>query len=94
MKYPIEIEYIKGFEITIADILSRFTGHAVDQIVPTNWMSDIPTYACPIDDADRVELQTYWLNEQRADPTISRVAHHVVANTKPSDDEILLNSVL
>ena len=90
MEYPIEIEYLNGSENTIGDILSRFTGHAVDQMVPTDLASGILTYACPVDDADRLELQTHWLNEQRADPTISRVAHHVVAKTKP-DDEIQLN---
>ena len=94
MEYPIEIEYLKGSENTIADILSRLTGHAVDQMVPTYLASGIPTYACPVHDADRLELRTHWLNEQRADPTISRFAHHVVAKTKPSDDEIQLNPAL
>ena len=36
LKYPIIVEYIKGTENTIADVLSRFKGHAVDQIVPPN----------------------------------------------------------
>ena len=58
MEYPIEIEYLNGSENTIADILSRVTGHAVDQIVPTDLASGIPTYACPVDDADRLELRT------------------------------------
>ena len=30
MEFPIVIEYVKGTENTIADILSRFEGHAVD----------------------------------------------------------------
>ena len=84
MEYPIEIEYLKGSENTIADILSRFTGHAVDQMVSTDLASGIPTYVCPVDDADRLELRTHWLNEQRADPTISRVAHHVVERQNPT----------
>ena len=94
MEYPIQIEYLKGSENTIADILSRLTGHAVDQIVPNELAWGIPTYACPVDDADCLELRTHWLNEQRADPTISRVSHHVVAKTKPDDDEIQLNPAL
>ena len=90
MEYPIEIKFFKGSENIIADI-SRFTGHTVDQIVPTDLARGIPTYACPVDDVDRLELQTHWLNELRADTTILRVAHHVVANTKLSDNEIQLN---
>ena len=63
-------------------------------MVPTDLASGIPTYACRVDDADRLELRTHWLNERRADPTISRVAHHVVAKTKPDDVEIQLNPAL
>ena len=47
-----------------------------------------------IDDGDRLELCTHWLYEQRADPTISRVVHHVVAKTKPDDVEIQLNPAI
>ena len=94
IEYPIEIEYLKGSENTIADILSRFTGHAVDQMVPTDLASGILTYACPVNVADGLELRTHWLNEQRADPTISRVAHYGVAKTKTDDDEIQIDPVL
>ena len=94
MEYPTDIEYLKGSDNTIADILSRFTGHAVDQMVPTDLASRISTYARPFDDSDRLELRTQWLNEQLADLTISRVAHHIVAWTKPSDDKIQLNPAL
>ena len=94
IKYPIKIEYLKGSENIIADILSRFIGHSVDQRVSTDLASEIPTYAFPVDDADRLELRTHWLNVQRADPTISRFAHHVVAKTKPDDNKIQLNPAL
>ena len=30
LEYPMVVEYIKGTENTIADVLSRFKGHAVD----------------------------------------------------------------
>ena len=94
MEYPIEIEYLKDPENTIADIVSRFTGNAVDQLVSTDLASEIPTYVYPVDDADRLEPQTHWLNEQRADSTTSRVAHHIVEKTKLGDDEIQLNFAL
>ena len=91
MEYPIEIEYLKGSENIIADNLLRFTGHFVEQMVSTDLASGSPTYTFPVDDADRLDLRTHWLNEQLADPTISSVAHHVVAKTKLDDDEIQLN---
>ena len=81
MKHPIKIEYLKGFENIIAEIFSRFTCHAVDQIVHTDLTCGIPTYASQIDDADRLELRTHWRNEQRADATISRVAQNIVGKT-------------
>ena len=94
MEYPIIIEYIKGTENVIADVLSRFDGHAVDQIVSPDLATGIPTYVCPVNDADRLELRTHWLNEQRANPTIARVIHHIDAGTRPDADEIQLNLAL
>ena len=86
--------YFKGSKNSINDILSRLTGHAVDQLVLTDLASSILTYVCSVDDVDRLELQTHWLNEQRADLAISRVVHLVFAKTKPGDDEIQLNPAL
>lgn len=62
MKYPIKSEYLEGPENTIADIHLLFTGHTVDQVVRTDLASGIPTYPCPVDDADRLELRSHWLN--------------------------------
>ena len=53
MEYPIIIEYVKGSENTIADILSRFTGN-VDQMVISDLVSEVPTYGCLVVDADRL----------------------------------------
>ena len=94
MEFPIVIEYIKGTENTIADILSRFDGHAVDQIVAHDFANGVAPNVCPINDADRLELGTHWLNEQRADPTISRVAQLVASSSKPDADELQLNPAL
>ena len=94
MEYPIVIEYLKSAKNTIAEILSCFTGHSLDRLIPYNLASGIPTYACPVDNADRLELRTRLLNQQRADTTISSVVHHLVNNTKIEDDKIKLNPAL
>ena len=79
IEYPIVVEYIKGTENTIADVLSRFKGHAVDQVVPPELANGTISFACPAFDADRLELRTHWQNEQRANPTIARVMRCVDA---------------
>ena len=94
LEYPIVVEYIKGAENTIADVLSRFKGDAVDQIVPPELANDTISFACPASDADRLELRTNWLNEHRADPTIARVMRCIDAVCKPDVDEIELNPSL
>ena len=53
------VEYIKGTENTIADVLSRFKGNAVDQIVPPELANGTISFPCPVSDADRLELRTY-----------------------------------
>ena len=73
LEYPIVVEYIRGTKNTIADVLSRFKGHAVDQVVPPELANGTISFTCPASDADRLELRTHLLNEQRADPTIARV---------------------
>ena len=94
MEYPIAVEYIKGTENTVADILSRLSGHAVDQVPPADQAKGVPTYVFPVSDADRLEVGTHWLREQRADPTISRVVHGIEHNTKPDANEIQLDPLL
>ena len=94
LEYPIDVEYIKGTENTIADVHSRLKGHAVDQIVPPELANGTISFACLASDADRIELRTHWLNEQRADPTIARVLRCLDAACKPDADEIELNPPL
>ena len=91
LEYPIVVEYIMGTENTIADVLSLFKGHAVDQIVPPELANGTISFACPTSDADRLKIQTHWLNEQRADPTIARVMRCIDAVCKPDADELELN---
>ena len=94
LEYPIVVEYIKGTQNIIADELSRFKCHAVDQVVFPELANGTISFACPASDADRLELQTHWLNEQCADPTIARVMRCVDAVCKPDADEIELNPSL
>ena len=94
LEYPIVVEYIKGTENTIADVLSRFKGHAVDQIVPPELANGTISFACPATDADRLELRTHWLNEQHADSTLARVMRCMDAACKLDADEIELNPAL
>ena len=94
LEYPIVVEYITGTENTIADVLSRFKGHAVDQIVSPELANGTISFACPASDVDRLELRTYWLNEKRADPTIAKVMRYIAAACKPDTDEIELNPSL
>ena len=56
------VEYIKGTENTIADVLSRFKGYAVDQIVLPELANNTISFECPASDVDRFELQIHWLN--------------------------------
>ena len=51
-EYPLEVEYIRGSENTIADLLSRMVFHAVDQPIerkkPVNKKSDLQKI-CPVE---------------------------------------------
>ena len=72
-------------------MLSRFKGHAVDQIVPPEFANGTISFACRASDADRLELRTHLLNEQRANPTIARVMRCINAVGKPDADKLELN---
>lgn len=92
MEYLITNKYLYTFENTIFHIVLQFTGYVVDKIVLTELTCKILRYTSPVDNDNCIELQTYWLNEQRIDLTISLVAHYVDAMTKLRDDKIELNS--
>ena len=94
LEYPMVVDYIKGTENTIADVLSRFKDHAVDQIVIPELANGTISFACSASDADRLELQTHWLNEQRADPRIARMMRCFDTVRKPDADEIEFNLAL
>ena len=94
MEYPIAVKYIKGTENTIADILSRISGHAVDQLPPAELANGVASYVFTVSNADRLEVGTHWLREQRADATISRIVRGIEDNTKPDANEIQLDPIL
>ena len=50
MEFPIVIEYVKGTENTIGNILSRFEGHAVDKIVARDIATGVDPNVCQIGD--------------------------------------------
>ena len=94
LELPIAVEYIKGTIYTIADVLLRFKNHAFYQIVHLELATDSISLVCPASDADRFELQTHKLNEQRANLKIARVMRCIDAACKPDADEIEVNPPL
>ena len=51
-------------------------------------------FACLASNADRLELRTHWLNEQRAVSTIARLMRCIDAASNLDADKIELNSLL
>ena len=74
MEYSIVIEYVRGFENSIADALSRLDSVAVDNEVPAKLARGVPSFGNPATQVDRLEARTDWLAAQRADGTILFVA--------------------
>ena len=61
------IEYARGSENTIADILSRLTGFAGDESISYELARGVPTFVCLVLDADRLDLRVDWISAQRTD---------------------------
>ena len=94
MEYPMQIEYVRGCENVIVDGLSRFDLVAIDAELLADLARGVPSYACPVADADRLDARTDWAAQQRADTTISRVVQLVNANSRFDADELEANSTL
>ena len=60
MEYPMKIEYVRGCENVIADALSRLDSVAIDAQVPAELARGVPSYACLVADADRLDARTDW----------------------------------
>ena len=73
LEYPIVVEYIKGTENTIADVLSRFTRHAVDQMVPPELANGTISFVCPVSDAVSISIVNDFL--RYTNTSISQLSH-------------------
>ena len=70
MEFPIVIEYVRGFENSIADAFSRFDSVAVDNEVSADLAIGVSSFACPATQFDCKEAQIDWLAAQLAAGTI------------------------
>ena len=90
MEYPIVIEYVRRFENSISDALSRLDSVVVDNEVPANLARGVPSFACPATQVDSLEARTDWLAAQRAEGTILFVTDLLRrrARLEPADIEL------
>ena len=89
-----QIEYVRGCEYVIAYSLSCLDSVAIDAEVPAELAIGVPSYVCPVVDADRLDVRPDWAAQQRADTTMSRVVQLLNANTRPDADELEANPTL
>ena len=67
---------------------------AIDAEVPAELARGVPSYACPVADADRLDARTDWAAQQCADTNISRVIQLLNANARPDANELEANPSL
>ena len=94
MEYPMQIEYVRGCENAIADALSRLDLISIDAEVPAGLARGVPSYACPVAQADRLDGRVDWIAQQSANPTIARVIHLLNVNARADADELEANPTL
>ena len=94
MEYPMQIEYVRGYENAIADALSRLDSVSIDAEVPAELAKGVPFYACPVAEADRVDARIDWISQQSADATIACVIQLLSANARADADELEANPAL
>ena len=94
MKYPIVIEYVRGSENRIADVLSHLDSVAVENKVPADFAKGFPSFACSATQVDRIEALTDCLAAQRADCTISFIADLLRRRARLEPANIELNPQL
>ena len=83
-----QIEYVRGCENAIADALSRLESVAIESEVPAELARGVPTYACFVAEADRLDERTDWVVQQNADATIARVIQLLNAGARPDANEL------
>ena len=92
MEYPMQIEYVRGCKNAIADALFRLDPVFIDAEVPAKLARGVPSYACPVAEADRLNERVNSIALQRADATIARVIQLLSANARADADELEANS--
>ena len=58
LEYQVQIKYMRGCKNKIADALSRFDSVAIEFEVPAELAKGMPSYACPVAVADRLNERT------------------------------------
>ena len=86
MEYPMQIEYVRGCENAIPDALSSLDSISIDAEVFADLARGVPSYACPVAEADRLNARVDWIAHQSADPTIARVIHLLNVNARADGD--------
>ena len=94
MEYFMQIEYVRGSENAIADALSRLDSVSIDSEVPAELARGVPSYACPVAEADRLDARIDWVAQQSGDATIARVIHLLNNNARVDADELEANPAL
>lgn len=73
MEYPTQIEYVRICDYAIADTLSRLNSVSSDAKVLAELARCVPSYACIVSEAERLDARIDWMSQQSADATIARV---------------------
>ena len=67
---------------------------SIDSEVPAELARGVPSYACPVAEADRLESRIDWVVQQSADAIIVRVIHLLNNNARVDADELEANPAL
>ena len=94
MKYPMQIEYVRGCENAIADALSRLDFVSIDAEVPVELARGVSSNSCPVEEVDRFDARTDRIAQKSADPPLARVIHLLNANARADADELEKNPAL
>ena len=60
IEYPMQIDYVRGYENVITDTLSRLDSVGIDAEVPAELARGVLFYAFPVADADRLDAGIDW----------------------------------
>ena len=88
------IDYVRCCEYAIADALFRLDSVSIDAEIPTKLALGVLSYACRGTEVDRFDAYTDWIAQQSAYPTIARVTHFLIANSRTAANELEANHAL